>query len=215
MSDARPTVVSLASVAPSEVAALHLQYLVTPFCGRAGQKLLELYYDAFAHTEDAFGLVAMVDGRIAGFACVARDTRHVQLTLLRRTPLRLAWRAVAVLAQQPHLLVDLLKRLRGKPTERIRWRRPEEWSDWWPYRPLVVATPYRKYGVADLLMQSVLEEARRRGIRGLIGTSERANAQSRVNLVRNGYQEVWRDEDYVVFVRAVDAQPDARLERSQ
>jgi GNAT superfamily N-acetyltransferase len=216
MSEARPAVVPLASVAASEVAALHLRYLVTPFRGHSGRKLLELYYDAFAHTEDAFCLVATVDGQIAGFACVMRRLRNVHRTLLRRAPLRLAWWAAAQVAQQPRLLADLFRRFRGaEPTGGLQWRRPDEWQEWWPYRPLVVAEPFRKHGIADLLMRAVLEEAKRRGIKGLIGTSERSNAQSRVNLVRNGYTEVWRDDEYVVFVKPIDPQPTCQLEPSR
>ena len=204
MSQSRPAVVGLASVATSEVAALHLQYLTTPFCGYPGRKLLELYYDAFARRDDAFGLVAMVEGQIAGYACVMRDTRAVQLAVLRRAPLRVAWWAAAQMAIRPRLLSALLARLRGAPQGGIRWNPPEEMKDWWPYRPLIVAEPYRQYGVADVLMQAVLDEARRRGVPGLIGTAERGNAPSRVNLIRGGYREVWRNDDYVVLVRAVE-----------
>lgn len=203
MSQSRPAVVDIASVAKSEVAALHLQYLTTPFCGRPGQRLLELYYETFARRDDAFGLVAMVDGQIAGYACVMRDTRAVQLAALRRAPFRVAWWALAQVAMRPGLLAGLVGRLRGGG---ISWRPPDEMKGWWPYRPLIVAEPYRQHGVADLLMQAVLEEACRRGIPGLIGTAERANARSRVNLIRGGYREVWRDDEHVVLVRPVEPQ---------
>ncbi len=214
MSQSRPAVVDLASVAKSEVAALHLQYLTTPFCGPPGRKLLELYYDTFARIDDAFGLVAMVDGQIAGYACVMRDTRSVQRAVLRRAPLRVAWWAAAQVAIRPRLLAGLVARLRGGQRGGIQWRPPDEMKDWWPYRPLIVAEPYRQYGVADVLMQAVLDEARRRGVPGLIGTAERGNARSRVNLIRGGYREVWRNDDYVVLVRPVTPLEGSR-QRSQ
>jgi GNAT superfamily N-acetyltransferase len=214
MSAGQPAIVNLASVAKSDIAALHLRYLVSPFSGRPGRKLLELYYDTFARTKDAFGLVAVIDGQVAGYACVMRDTRAIQLAVLRRAPLRLVWWGLVQLLARPRLLAGVMGRLQGRE-ERIHWQRPQEMREWWPYRPLIVAEPYRRHGVADLLMQAVFEEARRRGIPGLIGTSERANAQSRINLVRNGYQEVWRNDDYVVFVKPVAPRQDAESDEAR
>jgi GNAT superfamily N-acetyltransferase len=214
MSQARPAIVDIASVPASALADLHVRYLVTPFCGRPGRKLLELYYDTLTRRDDAFGLAAVVGGEIAGYACVVRDPRSVQLAALRRAPVRLAWWALAQVAVRPRLLARFAARLHGAPRGGITWRPPEEMKDWWPYRPLIVAEPYRQYGVADVLMDAVLAEARRRGVPGLIGTAERTNARSRVNLVRGGYREVWRNDEYVVLVKPVEP-PDDGLQHSR
>jgi GNAT superfamily N-acetyltransferase len=205
MSQAAPAVVDIATVTPSALAAMHLHYLVSPFRGRSGHKLLELYYETFTRTPDTFGFVALVDNQIAGYACVMRDTRAVQAAVLRRAPFRLAWWALAQVLRHPRLVLDPLVRFGGERRGRIGWQRPDEMKGWWSYRPLVVAEPYRKHGIAGLLMQAVFAEAEARRIPGLIGTSERGNAQSRVNLVRNGYREVWKDDEFCVFVKPVGA----------
>jgi GNAT superfamily N-acetyltransferase len=206
MSQAAPAIVDIATVAPSALAAMHLRYLVSPFRGRSAHRLIELYYETFTRIPDTYGFVALIDGQIAGYACVMRDTRAVQAAVLRRAPLRLARCALAQVLTNPRLVLDPLVRFGGERRGRIRWQRPDDMKGWWWYRPLVVAEPYRQYGIAGLLMQAVYTEAGARGLPGLIGTSERANAQSRVNLIRNGYREVWKNDEFCVFVKAVGAE---------
>jgi hypothetical protein len=65
----------------------------------------------------------------------------------------------------------------------------------------VVAEAYRKYRLADVLTQHMIEEAARRRAPGLMGIVERINSQSRVTHIRNGFREVWRGTDRIVFAR--------------
>jgi GNAT superfamily N-acetyltransferase len=201
MNEGDPVVVSITSIPKSGLALLHLRYLPTPFSRLPGRRLLELYYDAMCQVDDAFGWAVVVDGHTAGFACAVRNMKSIQRALLARSHVRvLFWYCVQILCN-PRMLMDLVGRLVPSRTDSAQWQRPAEWSEWYTYRPLVVDEGYRKYGLSDLLTRCLVAEAKKRGVPGLLGFVERSNSRSRVTHVRNGFREVWRGEEYVVFAR--------------
>jgi GNAT superfamily N-acetyltransferase len=201
MSQSHPIIVEVTSIPKSELASLHLKYLPTAFSGFAGLRLLELYYNALSQVDDAFGWTAVVDERVAGFACAIRSMQSIQHILLTRSLVRsLQWSVIQILCK-PQLLADLVRRLVPSAAATKQWQRPVDWREWYTYRPLVVDEAYRKYRLADLLTRCVVEEAARRGVPGLISIVQRLNSQARVTHVRNGFREVWKGEDCIVFAR--------------
>ena len=201
MIQANLAIVDIASISKSELAAFHLKYLPTPFIGQAGLKLLELYYDALSQMDDAFGWVAMVDGHTAGFACAIHRQKDILRALLARSPGSLLRWLCMQLLRKPHILGNLVGRLATSPADDEHWQRPAEWSEWYTYRPLVVDEAFRQHRLADALTQSVLAEAQRRGVPGLISFVGRGNSSARVIHVRHGFREVWKAKDRTVFVR--------------
>ena len=175
MSQSPPVIINITSIPRAELASLHLKYLPTAFIGQTGLKLLELYYDALSEVDDAFGWAAIVDGCTAGFACAVRSMKSIQHMLLTRFPVRLFhWSLMQVLCK-PQVLANLGRRFAPSARGNVKWHRPAEWSEWYKYRPLVVDEAYRRYRLADILTHSVVEEARRRGVPGLISIVERSN----------------------------------------
>jgi GNAT superfamily N-acetyltransferase len=201
MSQIHPVIVNITSIPKSALASLHLKYFSTPFSGLAGLKLLELYYEALSELDDVFGWAAVVDGYTAGFVCAIRSKKSIQRMLLTRTPMRLLhWSLMQVLCR-PTLLVNFVRRLTTPARDSGQWQRPAAWSEWYTYRALVVDQAYRQYRLADALTHHLVEEAKRRGVPGLISIVERSNSAARVTNVRNGFREVWRGDDRIVFAR--------------
>jgi GNAT superfamily N-acetyltransferase len=206
MGEGQAVIVSVKLAPKSALASLHLKYLPTPFSGLPGLRLLELYYNALCMVDDAFGWAVMIDGRTAGFACAIGSMRSIRRAMVVRFHVRvLFWYAVQI-ARRPRMLVDLVRRLAPARTEAKQWQRPGGWREWYMYRPLVVDEAYRKYGLSDSLTRCLVEEARARGVQGLVGIIERSNSESRVTHARNGFQEIWRGEDYVVVARELGSE---------
>lgn len=203
MSQSCPVIVNIASVPKSTLASLHLRYLPSAFTGFTGLKLLELYYDALSEAEDAFGLVAVVEGCTAGFACAIRSKKSIQHLLFMRFPLQVCHWSLMQVLHKPQILVDLMRRRRLAPSasDGKQWQRPADWDEWYTYRPLVVDAGYRKYRLADSLTHHLIAEAKQRGVPGLISIVERSNSPARVTHMRHGFREVWRGEDRIVFAR--------------
>ena len=201
MSQGCPVITSVIAIPQSALAALHLKYLPTAFTGRTGIRLLELYYAALSQVDDAFGWAAVVDGRTAGFACAVRSTKSIQHVLLRRSPVRLVWWSLMQVLHRPQVLMHLVHRLRPSAPDTMQWQRPTDWREWYTYRPLVVDEAYRQYRLADTLTHKLVEEAKRRGVPGLISIVARSNSAARVTHIRHGFREVWRGGDRIVFAK--------------
>jgi hypothetical protein len=206
MSEGQAVIVNIKSVPKSGLASLHLKYLPTPFSGLPGERLLELYYSALCMVDDAFGWAVMINGRTVGFACAIGSMKSIRRTMLVRFHVRvLFWYAVQIV-HSPRTLIDLVRRLAPARTDAKQWRRPGVWREWYTFRPLVVDEAYRKYSLSDSLTRCLVGEARARGVQGLVGIIERSNSESRVTHARNGFQEIWRGENYVVVARELISQ---------
>jgi hypothetical protein len=70
--------INITEVSKSELAFLHLTYLPTPFSGRPGVKLLELYYQVLSEENSAFGIASVLNGKTVGFACAVGNTFFLQ-----------------------------------------------------------------------------------------------------------------------------------------
>ena len=203
MSQSHPVIVNMTSVPKDTLASLHIKYFPTDFTGSTGLRLLELYYDALTQVDDAFGWAAVVDGYTVGFACAVRNTKSVQHMLLSRSPGQFFYRSMTQVLHKPQILVDWVRRLTSSANAKgsIPWQRPADWADWYTYRPLVVDEAYRHYRLADALTHHLVEEAKGRGIPGLISIVERSNSSARVTHVRHGFREVWKGQDRIVFAK--------------
>ena len=195
------TIVDVQTVPAREIGRLHMRYLATPFVGRPGHKLLELYYQALTNAPSTFGCAALIDGCVAGFACAIHIQGAVYRELLARSWIRLLGWSFAEILLCPGMIVRLPMRLIPSRKETNNWQRPDTWADWYTCRPLVVAEEYRQYGVADALTECLIAEAKKRQVKGLIGVVQPANGPSRVIHIRHGFREVWRDEERIVFAK--------------
>lgn len=194
-----PILVHIESVPKSAIASLHLRYLSTPFSGKPGEKLLELYYEALSVTEQSIGLAAVLNGQTVGFACAVSDVRQIQSQLLKRSFFSISVWGFAQVLCKPQIWGGLVRRLASRTPQTSHWQRPDDLAGWYTYRPVVVDESYRKYRVADLLTQRLLEEAERRKIPGIISFVDQSNFRSIRHFSRNGFQKVWSNENSIVF----------------
>ncbi len=203
MPDRPFNIVSLDEVPTSALAALHLRYLSSPYAGYPGSKLQELYYQVVRKADDTLGFAAVADDLVAGFACAMRRPATIRHAMVRTHPLRLLFWYTLQACVRPRALVYAWHRFRPRRTSasRPRWQRPVDWQDWYTYGPLVVHEAYRKHRLADVLTQHTLDAVAQRGVPGVISFVKGWNPQSRVTHIRNGFREVWKSQDTLVYAR--------------
>lgn len=151
------TIRPLAAGDCAAVAQLHMRCLPTSFRGTVGVRLLGCYYEAVAQGNGACGYVACPGDRLAGYVCGVWDAGAVHAVLLRRYGIKLAWWGMLHALAQPRTLPDLRQRIkRGRTGDGA-------WDFGYELRPIVVAPEYRGAGVANILVETLLADARRRG----------------------------------------------------
>ncbi len=141
----------------NQVAQLHQSYLNTSFYGQPGKTLLALYYRAICREQGATGYVSVnQDNRIIGFVCGVWDSQQVRDALIRHSWAPLAfWGAMQVLIR-PSLLMNFLSRYQAPKT-------PQDAKPEYELRPIVVAPEARGSGLANRLVQTLLQDAKQRG----------------------------------------------------
>lgn len=168
------------------IAALHQESLPTAFKGRFGRRLLACYYRALAVTRGASGYVsADSSGSIAGYVCGVWDKKAIGKTLLARECLGVLWWAAIFGALHPLALVRTLRH-RGISLR----RRNQDLASTYGYelRPIAVWPEYRGKGVANLLMNTLLADARRRGFQSVYLFCEISNPRASSFYVKCGFQ---------------------------
>jgi len=163
------------------VAILHLTCLHTPFSGRAGQELLTRYYQAVAREIGACGYTAKQDGHLLGFVCGVWQPRLLRNHLLRSEWAALSWWAIWQVMAKPTLLLNLLKRgLKPDAEESMP-------LDGYELRPIVVSPEARGRGVARLLVETLWDDANRRGFSRVFLYTEENNISAQALYQKTGF----------------------------
>lgn len=152
----------------ADVASAHAAHLRTPFHTWGGVRLLQAHYEILARQQGGICFVAEIDSRFAGFVCGIWD-HHIINQLNRRKPLRLALYSVEHLLEQPAQLGENLRRYFLRRTGAIQY--PEGYE----LRPIVVLPPFRGHGVADRLVQRLIQDAGERGFNQIFLFTEADN----------------------------------------
>lgn len=151
-------IVALAPRHSMAVAALHMQYLTTPFVGRPGQRLLAGYYRAVALDRGAVGYVAEDRGRILGYVCGVWAPAELRVLMLKtQWPALVIWGLTSALLR-PKLIVSLAQRI-GQPVQ----KNADQPVVGYELRPIVVDTAARGVGLATRLTERLMLDARGRG----------------------------------------------------
>lgn len=137
------------------VARLHVRYLSTPFSGRNGERLLRLYYAALVRQQGGCGFVALNDGQVVGYVCGVWDPKGVRKALLKASWLELLWFGAMQALKSPGIVKGIFERFNFSPNE------PQ--NQGYELRPIVVSQGYQGVGVAGLLLDTLLVDARERG----------------------------------------------------
>ncbi len=138
------------------VASAHATYLRTPFNTWGGVRLLQAHYEILTRQQGGICFVARVDSQFAGFVCGIWD-HHIINELNRRKPLRLALYSLEHMLEHPaqlgeNLRAYLLRRARAIP-----------YPEGYELRPIVVLPQFRGQGVADRLVERLIQDAGERG----------------------------------------------------
>jgi len=185
-----------------QVAHLHMLYLPTPFSGRAGSELLTRYYLAICSHQGANGFVALDDGSLAGFICGVWNASEVQSTLLRSYGIQMAWWGLCQLLAEPTLIDKFISRFFT-----IRIHAPiaetNNESNQLELRPIVVIPEVRGTGVAQQLINRLIEDAQERGFRTIYLYTEPFNFPAQRLYTKVGFQEIGyrilRSAEYIYF----------------
>src|SRR5919197_617047 len=140
------------------VAEAHLNYLTTSFRGKAGRQLLKIYYEVIARQRCGIGFVIVKDGNLAGYICGIWDRAAIKRLLMKKW-FSLAFYGFLQSLQVPRAIPGFFTRLLHPRTTNILKMEGYE------LRPIVVLPGYRGQGIADQLMQRLLNDAKRRGFK--------------------------------------------------
>jgi GNAT superfamily N-acetyltransferase len=150
------------------VAEAHINYLTTPFRGKAGVQLLKIYYEVIAEGMGGIGFVAFKDEQIVGFVCGIWDRPAIKRALLKRWD-KLVIYGVRQSLQIPKVTPGFIRRLLNPQTTNII--RIEGYE----LRPMVVIPDYRGQGIADQLALRLLNDAKQRGFKQVFLVVENNN----------------------------------------
>lgn len=139
------------------IASLHMQYLRTPYRGRAGRGLLSVYYRALAQNEGACGYVAEKEGSIVGYVCGVWDPGKVRHMLISKYWLILCFWGFLQALFSLRLIKDIVLRLGTRRTGTSYQESGYE------LRPIVVDITERGSGLAARLVDTLIADALKRG----------------------------------------------------
>ena len=184
------------------IATLHQEALRSRMTGSTGRKLLSVYYRALALGKGGCGYVAISsDGEVLGFVCGIWDSASVRGNLMRAHWSRLAVLGGLYVLSRPKILPDVLRRVSSRSTEKEASHASADYE----LRPIAVRRDRQGSGVADQLMQRLLEDARVRGFRSVILKTETDNGRANSFYVRQGFAVERMANGYNHYRRSLDS----------
>lgn len=187
----------------SETTALHMAYLRTHLFGYVGKSLLTCNYRAMVSQHGACCYVARADDRVVGFVCGVWEPNTFRRTLLRGQWLALSFWGFLYVLTRPKLIKDFLNRF-FKPSHT-----PAGKSDvGYELRPIVVDLTVRGKGVAQRLLDELLQDAARRGFDKIFLYTEDDNLAAQTFYRKTGFvqdgQVARGDAVYLRYEREID-----------
>jgi len=152
-------------------ATIHAEGQEGTFLTSLGHDFLRLLYAELAVSPAAFAWEAVVDGQVVGVTGGTIDTATLFRSFVRRRWPALIWVVGRRLLTHPQLFGRLWETLRY-PSQ--LHSKPGEGEA----LVLGVLVPYRHYGIGSLLMKTMLQGARERGLRGLWYTVDATNERA-------------------------------------
>lgn len=184
------TIVPLAFPHLAPISRLHLDHLPTDFRGRPGVQLLSCYYDSVITTDAACGYVAIDQDQVAGFVCGVWNPDALRASMIKQHSVNLLiWGACQVIVR-PAALIQLAGKLFrtsdiSAPEVSDANAKPE-----YELRPIVVDPQFRGTGIAQRLVQRLLQDASQRGFPRLFLVAEAANAAANAFYRKVGFSHM-------------------------
>ncbi len=176
-----------------EVTRLHMDALPTPFAGRSGEALLGTYYRSVTAEQGATGYVAVNSAaQIIGYVCGVWNPGQLRRYMVSHYGLALLWWGSGQLLQKPQFLASVPGRLRRAPKDTPA--RESVHEPGYELRPIVVAETARGSGAARMLVETLLQDARKRGFKEMYLYVETENLAARKFYAKVGFAEVDQEE---------------------
>lgn len=184
MKDRKVRIDQLSRAHVMAVARLHVMGLSRDFSGWAGRQIISLFYRELIATHDPPpGFVAMVDGRVVGFAVAVADASAIRRRVVKKWPWRLAILAAVQILTSPMRFIGWLRR---QFAERRRGARPggvDPLEGCCPaprieFRGIVVDPAEHLPGAALALMQARLKWAKAAGYKSIFFQIDKDNEHS-------------------------------------
>lgn len=138
------------------VASAHVACLRTPFRSWGGVRLLQAHYEMLTRQQGGICFVALQDSQFAGFVCGIWD-HHVINQLNYRKPLRLVLYSLEHALEHPAQVGHNLRSYLLRSSGAISY--PEGYE----LRPIAVLPQFRGQGIADRLVEQLIQDAAGRG----------------------------------------------------
>jgi GNAT superfamily N-acetyltransferase len=138
-----------------EIARMHINYLSTELKGKPGERLLQQYYHGIIYENGAVGYVGLIDGKCGGFVCGVWDSNILNHWMVTHYLFRLIfWTSLQIIIS-PKYFIYLIRRLLHLNSH-IEVQGYE-------LRPIVVEEQNRGTGLAGLLVDRLVDDAKIRG----------------------------------------------------
>ncbi len=164
------------------VAAAHASYLRTLFNTWGGVHLLQAHYEILTRQQGGICFVARVDSQFAGFVCGIWDHSIIN-QINRRKSLRLVFYGLEHVLERPAQLGKNLQSYVQRNNGAFHY--PEGYE----LRPIVVLPPFRGQGIADALVNRLLQDAQTRGCQQVFLFTETDNQAAIRFYTRFGFVE--------------------------
>jgi ribosomal protein S18 acetylase RimI-like enzyme len=138
-----------------QVASAHAACLRTPFKTSGGIRLLQAHYELLVNQQGGIGYVALVDSQFAGFVCGIWNHQVIN-RVNRKKPMRL------ILSGLQHLLADPSRAWGSLQNIVLRHTDKVSCQEGYELRPIAVLSQFRGRGVADKLVERLIQDARQR-----------------------------------------------------
>lgn len=169
---------------------MHMANLPTKFSGRAGRELLRCYYFTVTQQLGACGYVAKKNNEIIGFVCGVWQPVVVLRKLIQSKWFELIFWGVIQSLVKPSFIINFLARFISSSN------RMDIAKAGYELRPLVVSPAARGDGVAGMLLDSIVEDAAKRGFRRIFLFAKYDNVAANKFYQKSGFRSVGKTTRY-------------------
>ncbi|PWH12785.1 MAG: hypothetical protein DDG60_11725 [Anaerolineae bacterium] len=157
----------------------HITYLNSSLKGQTGIQILEYHYKSMITQKGAAGYVAKMNGQFAGYICGVWEPTLFRRQLLFHAPALMFYVAKYIL-ENPHIVIQVFRRLIEVHELIFRRKKPNRSSftavnHSYELRPIVVLPEFRGTGIAEALVERLIQDAKERGFNQIFLLTEHDN----------------------------------------
>lgn len=167
----------------TDVAKLHLEYLNTPFQGKAGIELLYCYYETLLTQIGGICYIITAENQLAGFICGIWSPKLIQKNLFKKQWGKLLFWGGLHLLRNPKMVFDFASRF-FQNSKKVGMDLEKKYE----LRPIVVAKKFQGKKVASLLLEKLCDDAVSRSFKEIILFTEKDNLPAQKFYLKNDFK---------------------------